>query len=87
MGAAMEPGVRLLQAAAAGPGDVLAADGYIFAAPEKLAALARHEEFLRPLLLSGPSRDYSPSLCLMEEAALRPRAKFFQIDNMPGIAL
>ena len=25
--------VRLLQAAAAGPGDVLAADGYIFAAP------------------------------------------------------
>ena len=41
-GAAMEPGVdvRLLQAAAAGSGDVLAADGYIFAAPEKLAALA-----------------------------------------------
>jgi multimeric flavodoxin WrbA len=42
MGAATEPGVnvRLLQAAAAGPGDVLAADGYIFAAPENLAALA-----------------------------------------------
>ncbi len=41
-GAATEPGVdvRLLQAAAAGPGDVLAADGYIFAAPENLAALA-----------------------------------------------
>src|SRR3974390_2435948 len=41
-GAAAEPGVdvRLLQAAAAGPGDVLAADGYIFAAPENLAALA-----------------------------------------------
>jgi multimeric flavodoxin WrbA len=40
--AAAEPGneVRLLQAAAAGPGDVLAADGYIFAAPENLAALA-----------------------------------------------
>ena len=32
--------VRLLQAAAAGPGDVLAADGYIFAAPENLVALA-----------------------------------------------
>ncbi len=41
-GAATEPGadVRLLQAVAAGPGDVLAADGYIFAAPENLAALA-----------------------------------------------
>ena len=41
-GAATEPGVdvRLLQAAAAGPGDVLDADGYIFAAPENLAALA-----------------------------------------------
>jgi len=32
--------VRLLQATAAGPDDVLAADGYIFAAPENLAALA-----------------------------------------------
>jgi hypothetical protein len=32
--------VRLLQAAAAGPSDVLAANGYIVAAPEKLAALA-----------------------------------------------
>jgi multimeric flavodoxin WrbA len=42
MGAAAEPGVdvRLLQAIAAGPEDVLAADGYIFAAPENLAALA-----------------------------------------------
>ena len=42
MGAAAEPGVdvRLLQATAAGPDDVLAADGYIFAAPENLAALA-----------------------------------------------
>jgi multimeric flavodoxin WrbA len=41
-GAASEPGVdvRLLQAADAGPGDMLGADGYIFAAPENLAALA-----------------------------------------------
>ena len=41
-GAAGEPGtrVRLLQATAAGPDDVLAADGYIFAAPENLAALS-----------------------------------------------
>ena len=41
-GAATEPGVKvhLLQATAAGPRDVLAADGYVFAAPENLAALA-----------------------------------------------
>jgi multimeric flavodoxin WrbA len=41
-GAAGEPGiqVRLLQATAAGPGDVIAADGYIFATPENLAALS-----------------------------------------------
>jgi multimeric flavodoxin WrbA len=41
-GAAAEPGVdvRLLPAAAARPGDVIAAHGYIFAAPENLAALA-----------------------------------------------
>jgi len=32
--------VRLLQASDAGPADVLAADGYIFATPENLAALA-----------------------------------------------
>ena len=40
--AAAEAGVdvRLLPAADAGPDDVLAADGYIFAAPENLAALA-----------------------------------------------
>ena len=66
-GAAAESGVavRLLQAAAAGPGDVLAADGYVFAAPENLAALAGTDEgFLRPLLLSGPWPD--------QRAALRP---------------
>jgi NAD(P)H-dependent FMN reductase len=32
--------VRLLQAVAAGPGNVLGADGYIFAVPENLAALS-----------------------------------------------
>ncbi|ANH75547.1 flavodoxin family protein [Ralstonia insidiosa] len=32
--------VRLLQAAQAGPGDVLAADGYLFATPENLAAIS-----------------------------------------------
>ena len=32
--------VRLLHAAQAGPGDVLAADGYVFATPENLAAMS-----------------------------------------------
>ena len=41
-GAAAEPGVRvrLLQAAQALPADVLAAQGYIFATPENLAAIS-----------------------------------------------
>jgi multimeric flavodoxin WrbA len=41
-GAATEPdvSVRLLHASAALPGDVLAADGYLFATPENLAAMA-----------------------------------------------
>jgi multimeric flavodoxin WrbA len=41
-GAAAQPGidVRLLQAPAAGPADVLDADGYVFASPENLAAMA-----------------------------------------------
>ncbi|GCB04283.1 flavodoxin family protein [Ralstonia sp. SET104] len=41
-GAAEEGGVtvRLLHAAQAGPDDVLAADGYIFATPENLAAIS-----------------------------------------------
>ena len=41
-GAGGEQGVatRLLRAAEAGPGDVLSADGYIFATPENLAAIS-----------------------------------------------
>ena len=41
-GAAVESGVtvRLLHAAQAGPADVLAADGYLFATPENLAAIS-----------------------------------------------
>ena len=41
-GAATEGGVavRLLHAAEAGPADVLAADGYVFATPENLAAMS-----------------------------------------------
>ncbi|TCZ53632.1 flavodoxin family protein [Roseicella aquatilis] len=45
-GAAAEAEVRLLPAGAAGPEDLLAADGYLFAAPENLAAL------------SGPMKDF-----------------------------
>lgn len=42
LGAAAEAGMhaRLLHAPDAGPADVLAADGYIFATPENLAAMA-----------------------------------------------
>ena len=41
-GAVAEAGcaVRLLHAAQAGPADVLAADGYVFATPENLAAMS-----------------------------------------------
>jgi len=41
-GATAESGVevRLLQAAQAGPADLLAADGYVFATPENLAAIS-----------------------------------------------
>jgi len=53
--AAAEITVRLLPAAETNPGDILAADGYIFACPENLAAL------------SGPMKDafdrsYYPAL-------------------------
>ncbi len=39
-GAEAEVTVRLLHAAAAGPADVLAADGYVFATPENLATMS-----------------------------------------------
>lgn len=39
-GAAPEATTRLLPAEAAGPADLLAAEGYLFAAPENLAALS-----------------------------------------------
>ena len=67
LGAATEPGVdvRLLQAIAAGPDDVLAADGYIFAAPENLAALAG-------LMKDFFDRSYYPVLGqVLQEAADR----------------
>jgi multimeric flavodoxin WrbA len=47
LGAASEPRVtsRLLHADGAGPEDVLAADGYLFATPEMLAALSGRMKF------------------------------------------
>ena len=39
-GAEADVTVRLLHAAAAGPADVLAADGYVFATPENLATMS-----------------------------------------------
>jgi multimeric flavodoxin WrbA len=45
-GAGAEAETRLLPAEAAGPDDLLGADGYLFAAPENLAAL------------SGPMKDF-----------------------------
>ena len=45
-GAAPEAELRLLWAEEAGPADLLAADGYLFAAPENLAAI------------SGPMKDF-----------------------------
>ena len=63
--AALEDGVnvRLLHAAAAGPDDVLAADGYLFATPENLASMLGPDEgLLRPLLLPGTGPHQRPSL-------------------------
>ena len=81
MGAATEPGVdvRLLQASAAGTGDVLAADGYIFAAPENLAALAG-------LMKDFFDRCYYPVLGRILRAALRPPDMWWQRWHQRGPA-
>jgi multimeric flavodoxin WrbA len=69
-GAATEPdvAVRLVPAAAAGARDVLAADGYIFATPENLAALAgQMKEFFDrayyPVLDRINGRPYAVLIC------------------------
>lgn len=69
-GAAGESGTetRLLRATAAGPEDVLAADGYIFATPENLAAMAGlmkdfFDRCYYPVLGRIEGRPYASLIC------------------------
>src|SRR5215471_4268491 len=69
-GATSETGVRtlLLRAPEAGPDDVLAADGYIFATPENLAAIAGitkdfFDRTYYPVLGRINGRPYSTLVC------------------------
>jgi multimeric flavodoxin WrbA len=58
-GAAAEAGcaVRLLHAARAGPADVLAAQGYVFATPENLAAMSGQlKDFLTAAITERSTR-------------------------------
>jgi multimeric flavodoxin WrbA len=65
-----EPGmaVRLLRAAEAGPADVLAAEGYLFATPENLAAMAGitkdfFDRCYYPALGRVEGRPYAAMIC------------------------
>lgn len=69
-GAAAEGGVqvRLLHAAEAGPADVLAADGYLFATPENLAAISGlmkdfFDRSYYPVLDQVNGRPYASLVC------------------------
>jgi multimeric flavodoxin WrbA len=69
-GAAGDPGVRtrVLAAAQAGPEDVLAADGYLFATPENLAAMAGmmkdfFDRSYYPVLDRVNGRPYATLIC------------------------
>jgi multimeric flavodoxin WrbA len=60
--------VRLLRAPEAGPGDLLAADGYLFAAPENLAAIAGvmkdfFDRCYYPVLDRIQGRSYAAMVC------------------------
>jgi multimeric flavodoxin WrbA len=70
VGAASEPGVtvRLLHAAQAGPNEVLAADGFIFATPENLAAISGQlkdffDRSYYPVLDRINGRPYASLIC------------------------
>lgn len=74
--------VRLLRAVDAGPGDVLAADGYLFAAPENLAALAGlmkdfFDRCYYPVLGQANGRPYAAMICAGSDGsnALRQLAR------------
>jgi NAD(P)H-dependent FMN reductase len=67
-GAAGEVRVRLLPAPEAGPSDVLAADGYLFATPENLAAMAGlmkdfFDRSYYPVLDLVNGRPYAAMIC------------------------
>jgi len=69
-GACTEPGTvtRLLAAPDAGPADVLAADGYLFATPENLAAMAGlmkdfFDRCYYPVLDRCNGRPYATMIC------------------------
>lgn len=69
-GAVAETGcaVRLLHAAQAGPADVLAADGYVFATPENLAAMSGQlkdffDRSYYPVLDQVNGRPYASLVC------------------------
>ncbi len=69
-GTASEAGcaVRLLHAAQAGPADVLAADGYLFATPENLAAVSGQlkdffDRSYYPVLDQVNGRPYASLIC------------------------
>ncbi len=67
-GAAGEVRVRLLPAPEAGPDDVLAADGYLFATPENLAAMAGlmkdfFDRCYYPVLDRVNGRPYAAMVC------------------------
>jgi multimeric flavodoxin WrbA len=66
--------VRLVPAAAAGPDDVLAADGYIFATPENLAAMAGvmkdfFDRTYYPVLDRVNGRPYAMLVCAGSDGA------------------
>lgn len=75
-GAAAEPGVTslLLRADAAGPADLLAADGYLFAAPENLVSLAGvmkdfFDRCYYPVLDRLNGRPYAAMICAGSDGA------------------
>jgi multimeric flavodoxin WrbA len=73
-GATGEAGVRLLRAEAAEPGDVLAADGYVFATPENLAAMSGmmkdfFDRCYYPVLERVNGRPYAVMVCAGSDGA------------------